>query len=461
MDEILEKRNSTGAKSLVGRTVRGVRRIARLWRRLLEARRRPEEPDGSTEGLTISYVPAFREPEDFIDRYARLLWYLHPLADHIKEILIPAVIDELPEIDLPGYLDPHLLQFRERIHPKIRLFPHDRADLWRKVVEESHVVMQWREGLQAADPEIERLQKRAVSKVKTWRVDPRSVRHEGSFYLHMSSQANPSRAADLAESSRRFQELAEDLEGRSTGYLFGTGPSLARSIEFDFSDGITIACNSMVRNLALLRHIQPSVIAVADPIFHAGCSSYAGEFRKYLLAALEEFDPYLVVPFRDYKLYLENLPPRATRKMVGIPLEKMDRVNLDLLRDFRVRSVANVLTLLLLPLGATLFDELVILGCDGRPLEEDGYFWKHDPSSQFGEHMDDIRRCHPAFFEIAYNDYYLEHIRNLDEWISAVEREGTAVRNLTPSYIPALQKRTDPNPRERRAKIPDPLQPVV
>ena len=96
----------------------------------------------------------------------------------------------------------------------------------------------------------------------------------------------------------------------------------------------------------------------------------------------------------------------------------------------------------MLPIAYTLFKEVDILGCDGRKIEDNDYFWTHDKASQFVDEMDGIKTAHPAFFDIDYDDYYSTHCEILEIWLSIADKLGIRVRNLTPSYIPALQKRS-------------------
>ena len=84
----------------------------------------------------------------------------------------------------------------------------------------------------------------------------------------------------------------------------------------------------------------------------------------------------------------------------------------------------------------------MIMGCDGRKIEEDTYFWAHDQASQLNDLMGDIKQAHPAFFKIDYNDYYFKHCETLEMQLSELHAKGYAVENLTPSNIPSLQKRT-------------------
>ena len=60
---------------------------------------------------------------------------------------------------------------------------------------------------------------------------------------------------------------------------------------------------------------------------------------------------------------------------------------------------------------------------------------------QINDEMASIRKAHPAFFEISYDDYYSQHMEVLENWVTLCEHAGKKVKNITPSYIPALQAR--------------------
>ena len=56
--------------------------------------------------------------------------------------------------------------------------------------------------------------------------------------------------------------------------------------------------------------------------------------------------------------------------------------------------------------------------------------------------MSVIQEAHGAFFAIDYDDYYFTHCDTLKKWLDTADSIGKEARNLTPSYIPALQERT-------------------
>ena len=64
-------------------------------------------------GLTILYYPSFDNDEQFTDHYYRMLWYLNPLQDRIKRIIMPYE-GKAPSVGpLPYYLDPAIKQMAD------------------------------------------------------------------------------------------------------------------------------------------------------------------------------------------------------------------------------------------------------------------------------------------------------------------------------------------------------------
>lgn len=398
--------------------------------------------DKESSGLNIVCVPGFDSYEEFVDQYYRLIWYSHPLIGYLIKVYIATSFNNASLKKIPSYLDPKIKNFEREFDGKFLFFPDDDSSLWEKHLSEADILINWKLEFKHENKAVDSLMRMALKSKKRWNVDRENVQYEGSHYLKLSHDANRNHLENIRESRKKFLELINNFGKKRKGYIFGTGPSLAKAFDYDFSDGITIACNSMVKNRELLEHIDPKIIVIGDPIFHSGCSSYAGVFRKYLCEAMDTYKIYSIVPFRDYKLYIENLPSRFRKKIIGIPLEHIRNVNLDLNKRFVVKSTSNILTLFLIPIACTMFDEVGILGCDGRKIENNNYFWDHHKESQLNDQMENIKKAHPAFFKIDYNDYYLTHCQILEEWLSKGEKQGIKFNYLTDSYIPALQKRS-------------------
>ncbi len=389
--------------------------------------------------MNILFYPAFTDTQTLTDHYYRLHWYLYPFKEHISKVtLLSADKNEAADF-VPDYLDPSLKQLVGDF-TQLQVKQLDSEKEYEAAIAQSDIVLLWdidpTQPLKVPNTPFSS----QVMKKKIIRIDHKNERFASSFYLKISELFIDDLKQAENDSREIFKRIYNECKSKK-GYIFGTGPNLRLLDDKDFSDGVNIACNSMVRNRELLDRLKPPIIVVADPIFHAGPSIYAAEFRKELIAALDRYKSYLIVPLRDYHIYKTHLPPRFHERICAVPFKSVKKANLNLNKNFYVASTANVLTLFLLPLASTLFEEILISGCDGRPANENTYFWGHDKASQFNEHMDSIKIAHPAFFDIDYDDYYAEHCKTLDNWLSAVESAGRYVENLTPSYIPALTER--------------------
>ena len=197
----------------------------------------------------------------------------------------------------------------------------------------------------------------------------------------------------------------------------------------------------MVVNPELLAAINPDIFVIADPIFHAGPSAYAEKFRTALITELSIRRCPLIVPMRDFHIYEFYLPEELSELIIPISFVPGEKALLDLFSSPQVTTTSNILTLFQIPIAATLSNEILISGCDGRPIEQNEYFWPHNKSVQINDEMASIRKAHPAFFEISYDDYYSQHMEVLENWVTLCEHAGKKVKNITPSYIPALQAR--------------------
>ncbi len=387
--------------------------------------------------MNIIFLPIFKDPVQFTDHYYRMCWYLYPLQKNISKISFLYNCDEVNPHP-PEHLSDELLDISKKITGVEFVRATNIADC-KKIIQESDIVLLWQIDNQQIEKIPPRLKKLTEGK-RIVRIDHQNERHASSFYLKLAEHFPYEIDIWKGQSQDIFSKIIKKCKSEK-GYIFGTGPNLESVNDHNFSDGVAIACNSMVRNKKLMDRLTPPIIVMADPIFHAGPSSYAAEFRKYLVKALDDYNSYLVVPQRDYHIYRAYLPERFHNRISGIPYKSQNNPNLDLSKEFYVTSTANIMTLFLIPLASTLFKEVGMAGFDGRPMNENEYFWKHDEASQFTNHLDKIKEAHPAFFDINYDDYYNEHCKILERWLQQADCGKNKYNNLTQSYIPSLIER--------------------
>jgi hypothetical protein len=245
-----------------------------------------------------------------------------------------------------------------------------------------------------------------------------------------------------AESS--LARLRERFPSSRTSFILATGPSALtvdlKSLEAD----VRITCNSAVRDRQRLEDFKPGLIAFTDPVFHFGPSRYAAQFRKDLLAAVDQCDPLLLCG-AEWVGPLMNLLPQLKSRLVVIPRRAGGDWRWPTDRDPTTRPTQSVLTNLLLPVAFMLSDHVSVAGVDGRQPTET-YFWKH--GLQYSDElMKSVFDAHPAFFrDRDFGDHYDRYCGEIEALVLAGEAAGKTVEGAAPSWIPAFRKRGAPEP---------------
>ncbi|MCI4645884.1 MAG: glycosyltransferase [Hyphomonadaceae bacterium] len=400
----------------------------------------------------ISVYPAITNEADAADLLSRLNWHLSPYISQIASLSIVSSVplSMLRQLSAPYYLDPASAPSNapDTFFQKLEIRAHFdfQTTSWTEHLKQSDIVIVWKipgehdetgpDEVFSSQPE---LRAALPEKIKLVLADRTARATEASLLLSAALGLVGDISQVIADSHAKFLAFTETIT-RDKCHVFGTGPSLSQVDGMDFSDGDVITCNSFVANEELMAKLNPKVICAADPIFHAGPSSYAAAFREELVKRMHEYDFTLFVPMRDYFVHLHYIPHAFHHRVIALPYEKGE-FNLDLKKDFHVAPLPNVLTLLMMPVGASCYDKMTISGCDGRPLHEDQYFWGHHKGSQFNDKMADIKVAHPGFFNISYNDYYSKHCDQVEEMCRKYEARGGEVTGATASFVPALRRR--------------------
>lgn len=386
-----------------------------------------------TSRSRICLFPAFSELAPFAALLPRLAFYLTPVLDAVSTIDVAAPASWINCASSDDALDP-AIQSREPSLRRVLQFVPANPTTAAALLTDSDVVLVWN---RESEAEARRLARGAV-----FVIDPRE-RTEGDSWIEAGAALAPTLPEQRDRNAVRLHSILARLPAERC-YIFGTGPSLSSAATRLFDDGVSIVCNSIVRNAKLLDLIQPKLIVAADPIFHAGCSRYAADFRHELADALRRTGAHLVIQERDAHIYRSYLPQDLEDRILALPVSNRVYPTLDLSKTFSTAATKNVFTMFLLPLGFSLAKETYVFGCDGRPISENSWFWKHDPASQFTELISNIQSVHPGFFVLSYDAYYALHCETVRQWILRAERAGKRIINLTPSHIPALKSRSAP-----------------
>lgn len=392
-----------------------------------------------TDQTVFAFYPEFTDAADAANIVPRALWYLANLLRDGAVLLVPSQVKIPDGLDTPRHIDPAILPLFEDLREQVVHIRSDGAALGDILKGYEHtnavVLCHKADQLVAVRQQVSR-----SPNVRVVNIDPEASQYESSLYLKLSSNDGKGTIEDIETCRRRFERMVQSMETDRV-FIFGTGPSLD-TVDFQsLPAGEKIVTNSMVVDDDLMRAIRPRVIVASDPIFHAGCSSYAGEFREKLIAAMREYGSYFVFPMRDYGVYTAHFPQDLQDQLIGIPLAKSENLNTQLGQAFHVSSQSNVMTLFLLPIAASVSKEIVLAGFDGRPLSESSYFWSHSKTAQLNHRMAEIQLTHPAFFKISYNEYLFKHMRVVAEYLNQAETNGIRVVSITDSHIPAIKGR--------------------
>src|SRR5690606_24712061 len=347
--------------------------------------------------MTVCIFPPLGDRQTFDDVLSRVAWHF----DHVTgvDVVVPvtdaALLGELPTVP-PGF-DHEVARSVRSMHPRLRFVHVADDEECKRLLADSRVVLKHIEGDEHVESAL-----RGIS-ARIYRVDPHKVRQEGSFYIQAAHDLLEGNDSRIQACKENFLDLKSRLGRFERSWVLATGPTVENYKHQDFVGDLGIVCNSTILDQDLMDRVRPKLLVFADPIFHFGVSQYAGDFRREVRRVLEGTDIVVVVPFKYYPLLVSKFPEYGDR-IIGIPFRPRRRFNLDIGGDFELKVTANILTLLLLPLATTFSMDVGILGCDGRPLEDDDYFWGHAQTTQINGQMQNIQEVHPGFFKIDYNE---------------------------------------------------------
>ena len=398
-------------------------RVASRGAAIAKLKKRTDDRKISSVALVL---PDNGTPVDFGDALNRLAWFI---GNKVPKKL-PAVTVVGPEClaDVLPDIPPSQRNFMDRIE-RYDFVSFSDVDLSR-----FDAVMLWR-ARSALNP-------RFWSGVDRWHIGDPDLYSGSDFGNGIRIAKNLSTKRPTKEiaalSKRNFERLFDKYHDIGKSVVLGTGPSLSDLDLEKLKGRSVIACNAIVKNVSLLEKLKPAAICFADPVFHIGPSEYAATFRDDLVRAVKQFGCFAVTLSDTVDLLLRHYPELET-EIIGVDVS--NQWSIPTADNLVVRSTSNILTMLMLPVAASLADDIWIGGCDGRKKEEN-YFWKHNSGAQYEGLMKDAFLTHPSFFrDRVYSDYYEEHCRLLEDQLTFYEQKKKKFQTITPSFIPALKMR--------------------
>ncbi|MDP6376714.1 MAG: hypothetical protein QF921_12580 [Pseudomonadales bacterium] len=394
----------------------------------------------------VHLFPCFESDDHLIEQLARVAWYIFPLD---PQVILSSRL-EWPDVnwDELGFT-PEVGALYSMGQPEWVRF--EAMEMDEEALRRADIILLW-QGVAPLEALAPGSHARLIEEgVAVYDVD-RSDRTEGAGYIDVTHRFARNDESVIERSRALFGEAAQEWRALERAYLFCSGPEIRKWQSYDFAEGINIYCNSVINDTDLSRAVPPDLEVFGDPIFHFGCSAYANEFRNKLMRSQARYGYKCVIPIKYYNLFV-YWQPYMQPHTVALPFKTMEQPNLDLLDEFSLSVTDNILTFLMLPIATTLASEVYLLGCDGRPLEDNKYFWNHNEKTQFADKMEVIQRVHASFFTVDYDDYYQRHCDNVETYLSLAEQTGIRFAALTPSFIPALEQREHPHARDESGAL--------
>ncbi len=391
----------------------------------------------TTLSTSICYYPTFSSIEDLTNHYHRAAWYLPLVPNLCEQVLFYQKFD--PNSCLPGprpdYMAPPPHDFS---HAKIRRW----GVSFFFYLLRARAILIWKH--MDSDPWIRWAKFLAIETVHLDTENPSAQEYGKYTSLLWDLSGTFQKNSIIKENQLRFLDLAEELvlKDYQGACVFGTGPSLELAAEYDFTHYLNIVCNSIVKNPALLDHIQPRFLTAGDALSHFGVSQYAHQFRNDLLATLKKDPNITFVTTACFGFLLLRHYPEIRDRTILIE-QTVNAPNFDLKNNFGLPILDSTLNIHMIPLAATFARNIFLLGVDGKKSSGDNEdFWPHSKTSQYHDLVDTGHQCHPTFDENRQKDTYNRYLASVRETIASGELEkGIDFWVLGSSNIPEFERR--------------------
>ena len=389
-------------------------------------------PEGTPSRLIV-YYPRFRRQEDFGNHYHRAAWYL-PKSEGVVDEVVLGVVERMRQDQRPSYM-------ASSRQPTDHIRQEEDPKCYREMVERADVVLVWSSKNELPLPEDEMVGKRVIY-VDTQ--DPELMEWGAYCGLHWWLMGPAARREVLRRSQGTFRELMAlpEIEGSDVSVVLGTGPSVERAFEFDFSRCISIVCNTAIKDPDLLAHVKPKFVTAGDAVSHFGVSLYAERFREDLATVLHEWDVYLFATAMYGNLFRLQFPELKER--ILLCEQTRQEPVFDLATYWGIPKLDSTLNVHMLPLAATFNDVVYLLGCDGRRPDGRGNedFWGHSTRTQYHELVTTGHRAHPMF-DVRRQRVTEAFFRESTTYTLALgeRRHNKTYRSLSRSFTPAIDRR--------------------
>lgn len=224
--------------------------------------------------------------------------------------------------------------------------------------------------------------------------------------------------------------------------VVGNGPSAYRVFDSEFAEMDVMVCNSAIKSRRLLSERRVVALGFIDAAFYIGPSAYCEAFFAALSEAVGKQQFAIYVDFEHEANVRQRTPTLGDNRLFSVFLDSSLKVQPNFKNGRLQRTSHSVFTSLLLPLAATYYSRIHLVGFDGKDPSMKNYFWKHNDEFQFNDLLPTVREENPGFFHGRdYEDYNKRNADEIEEFVSCVEATGVEVIMSHASFIEPLQRR--------------------
>lgn len=380
----------------------------------------------------VVYYPIFDDSEELTSHYYRACWYLPRQKNSLRNVFLFS--DQCKLLPKPEYMGNSNLSTSHVIIT-------DATGEYERILRETKVILVWKTLSDAERGELE-LSGAKVVNIATEDDDAKEYGRYCSI-IWQYFKTKEEKKEILKQSYEKFCTISDHIKRKKwhVGCVFGTGPSLESSYEFDFSNCLCVVCNSIVQDKEMLKHIAPTFITAGDVVSHLGVSLYAEKFRCDLVEYLQNSEAYFLTTASFGYILLEQCPEIEHKIMLAEQL--LDEQNYNLLECFALPRLDSTLNIHMLPIVNTFCDRIYINGCDGKcPDTDNEDFWAHSPKAQYTQLVETGHKCHPSFDRNRKKKTYSRYQDSTAASIEIGEKQhGKVYYTLKQSYIAALEKK--------------------
>ncbi|MBM3515815.1 MAG: hypothetical protein FJX59_19185 [Alphaproteobacteria bacterium] len=404
----------------------------------------------------ILFWPPLPTRAQLADQLFRSVWHFLPALKKFDRLVFPYAGEDFPLLDvdqmlamaqiyLSRDLDPAIADHAPKFAGKIAVIEDAAADPARYTGPLAGVIV-WHTGEASLNAAARAIADRTGAEL-VW-ADIATIQQETLQLIRFVFTLFPKKEIDelLSRSVYLFFEHLKRWKDRPVS-AFGNGPSLQKVVEERRDPGATLRmiCNSTIGDPAALDHLKPEIIFCGDPVQHAGCSLYAGQFRRDLVAAMAGDSRRVLITQLGFVPYFRSvLPSQVHDRIVGVGNDRNADFNVDLTKSFYTAATANIFTMLVLPIAFTISKSVDIYGCDGQAFAQATKPWGHAQEGDYMSKMAVTHRVHPAFWQRNYAEELISYYNDMEDLLTTAEKAGVTARARTSSYVPALAKRFHP-----------------